>query len=481
MNGLPEIVSERYQPGALLAGKYRLVRLLGRGGMGAVWQARNDVLDVDVAVKLLRIEVAHREAQLRLLQEARAAARLDHPSIVRVFDFGETDQGDPFIVMELLHGESLNAILRRKKRLTPAVAVQTMLPVAAALASAHGKGIIHRDLKPENIIVVSEENGALVPKIVDFGIAKLMSPEVDRNATMAGEVLGSPDYMSPEQARGSETVGEATDVWTFSVVLYELVTGARPFDGANYNALISAIITATPRPITAYGVGDAALAGIIEHGLAKDPAGRWPRIRDMGAALASWAVANGIEDDVMGSPIAKQWLSGAARRLLTVQPETGEAPLRSTPAEPPAPPAPTPEPAFAPLASHVASAPPSAGPVAVAGPPIVMLPPPSSPVIAPPPSSAPVPGRSLRAPTIAAGIRLAASIDQRRASARNAVVLIVAIVVLGVAAVALFLGRDRLRAGSDATPEPSAIASATAIPNDTSTKRCQATIQATRV
>src|SRR5262249_9662448 len=154
--------------------KYKLTRIIGRGGMGAVWAAHNIPLDIDVAIKLIRRDRTAPGAADRLLTEARAAARLMHPAIVRVFDFGETSQGDPFIVRELLRGESLSAILRRKKRLSPTVAVQTLLPVAAALASAHGKGIVHRDLKPDNIIVITDENGALVPKIVDFGIAKLL-------------------------------------------------------------------------------------------------------------------------------------------------------------------------------------------------------------------------------------------------------------------------------------------------------------------
>jgi serine/threonine-protein kinase len=221
--------------------------------------------------------------------------------------------------MELLRGESLSAILRRKKRLSPAVAVQTLLPVAGALASAHGKGIIHRDLKPDNVIIIQHENGALMPKIVDFGIAKLL--HIERSVTLAGEVLGSPDYMSPEQARGAENVGEATDVWAFSVVLYELLTGARPFDGHNYNALIAAILTNDPLPITARGVADGELGKIIERGLAKDIKDRWQRMKDLGAALAHWAVTHGIEDDVAGTAIAKTWLTSPARRVLTVHPD----------------------------------------------------------------------------------------------------------------------------------------------------------------
>jgi hypothetical protein len=311
-----------YVPGDVIDGKYRLTRIIGRGGMGAVWLAHNLPLDMDVAVKLIRRDRTAPEAAGRLLQEARAAARLKHPSIVRVFDFGESEQGDPFIVMELLNGESFAAILRRKKRLSPAIAVQTLLPVASALASAHGKGIVHRDLKPDNVLLITDESGALVPKVVDFGIAKLLSNDPDRPFTLAGEVLGSPDYMSPEQARGADNVGEATDVWAFSVVLYEAVAGRRPFDGPNYNSLIAAILTNDPPPIP--GLGDAALWAILERGLTKNIALRWASMRELGAALAQWAVDRGIEEDVCGNRIAKQWLSGAMRRIFTVYPEQQE-------------------------------------------------------------------------------------------------------------------------------------------------------------
>jgi serine/threonine-protein kinase len=436
-----------YLAGDLIDTKHRLTRIIGRGGMGSVWQAHNLPLDIDVAIKLIRRDRTAPGTPDRLLTEARAVARLVHPAIVRIFDFGETEQGDPFIVMELLEGESLHAILRRKKRLTPAVAVQMMLPVAHALSSAHNKGIVHRDLKPDNIIVVTDETGVLVPKIVDFGIAKLLSPDLDRHMTMAGEVLGSPDYMSPEQASGAEKIGAPTDIWTFSVVLYELVTGRRPFDGANYNALIASIRTHAPAPITAHGVGDPALAGIIEHGLAKDAASRWPHIREMGAALASWAVGQGIEDDVMGNPIAKQWLSGAARRLLTVVPESGGAALRSGPVEPPAPP------------SWSAPPPPS------------YTPPPPSARPSAPPSARPVSAPLLVAPTFDATSSALASrasspslppptppIDRRRASARHALLITGAVVFLGAVAVSLLL----LRGSPASEPSASDSASATA-------------------
>ena len=318
-----------YVPGDVIDGKYRLTRIIGRGGMGAVWLAHNLPLDMDVAVKLIRRDRTAPEAAGRLLQEARAAARLKHPSIVRVFDFGESEQGDPFIVMELLNGESFGAILRRKKRLSPAIAVQTLLPVASALASAHGKGIVHRDLKPDNVLLITDESGALVPKVVDFGIAKLLSNDPDRPFTLAGEVLGSPDYMSPEQARGADNVGEATDIWAFSVVLYESVAGRRPFEGPNYNSLIAAILTNDPPPIA--GLGDPALWAILARGLTKNIALRWGSMRELGAALAQWAVDQGIEEDVCGNRIAKQWLEGAMRRIFTVYPEQEEPSLALRP------------------------------------------------------------------------------------------------------------------------------------------------------
>jgi eukaryotic-like serine/threonine-protein kinase len=327
----PSSSSYAYAAGNIIARKYRLTRIIGQGGMGAVWCAHNIPLDIDVAIKLIRRDRTPPEAAGRLLQEARAAARLKHPSIVRIFDFGESELGDPFIAMELLQGEPLSAVLRRKRRLPPTIAVQTLLPVASALASAHSKGIVHRDLKPDNIFLVNDEAGALVPKIVDFGIAKLMSSEIDRQVTQAGEVLGSPDYMSPEQARGAENVGEATDIWTFTVLLYETITGRRPFDGPNYNSLIAAILTLDPTPIAESGIHEPALWSILQRGLAKRVEQRWPTMRDLGAQLAAWVVERGIEDDVAGNPISKQWFGASGKRLLTVHPDKQEGPRPSGP------------------------------------------------------------------------------------------------------------------------------------------------------
>lgn len=168
------IANGPYKPGEVIADKYRLDAVLGRGGMGTVWRARNLTLDVDVAVKLIRREAASDTSAERLLVEARAAARIRHPSIVSVFDFGRTSSGDPFIVMEVVEGESLANLLDRKVRLDALTACKTLLPIAHALAAVHRRGIVHRDLKPENIILAQADPGVVTPKLVDFGVAKVL-------------------------------------------------------------------------------------------------------------------------------------------------------------------------------------------------------------------------------------------------------------------------------------------------------------------
>jgi len=332
----PAPVLDEPGPGSVLADRYQLVHVIGRGGMGAVWLARDVKLDIDVAIKLIRRDRAAPEARGRLLQEARAAARIGHPSIVRVFDFGETAGGDPYIVMELLHGEPLSSVLARKQRLSPNVAVSTLLPVASALVAAHAKGIVHRDLKPDNILLVTNEAGAPVPKLLDFGIARLLDSDAERRFTLAGEVLGSPDYMSPEQARGEVDVGAPTDIWAFTVMFYEAISGRRPFHGQNYNALIMAIITHEPVPSTELAAGDAELWSILHRGLAKQAAERWPSMRDLGAALAAWAMERGVSEDVAGTSLGSHWLPGGRPRTLTLYPANS---MRSTlPGASPAPP-----------------------------------------------------------------------------------------------------------------------------------------------
>ena len=338
----------RYLPGEIIENKYRLVRALGEGGMGTVWIAHNVVLDVQVAIKLIRLDIASSQRMTeRLLQEARAAARLGHPAIVRVFDFGVTRHGDPFVVMELLHGETLADLIQRESRLAAINAVQMLLPIADALATAHGKGIVHRDVKPENIFVARDESERRQPKLLDFGIASFV--ESGNKLTLAGAVLGTPDYMSPEQARGENDADHRTDVWSFCVVLYELLTGRVPFNGTNYNALLRAIINDKPGSIAGHAAGDQPLWKIIERGLRKDANQRWDTMRVLGEALALWLYERGVREDVCAASLKTAWLESG---LSGIRIEVGSEPNISTSAldraTPPAPapttlPAPTPD------------------------------------------------------------------------------------------------------------------------------------------
>ncbi|MBX3130073.1 MAG: serine/threonine protein kinase [Polyangiaceae bacterium] len=318
----------RYLSGAVIGGKYRLIRQLGQGGVGQVWVANNQLLDVHVGMKLLyRDEKATGASQVqaeRLLQEARAAAKLRHPAIVTIHDFGETDQGDPFVVMELLHGETLTKHLHRQGRVPATRAVELLLPIAEALSVAHAQGVVHRDVKPENIFMTATDGGRLQPKLLDFGIAQVAA-ETDRKLTVQGTVLGTPDYMSPEQARGEGDVDSRTDVWSFSVVLYELLTGRVPFDEENYNALLWAISNEPPIPTRELAAGDAELWSIIERGLCKERAGRWADMRSLGRALALWLSSHGVVEDVTGTSLRATWLEPAA----------GAASLETAPASAP--------------------------------------------------------------------------------------------------------------------------------------------------
>jgi serine/threonine-protein kinase len=291
----------------LILGKYELEQKLGEGGMGSVWAAYHVQLDAHVAIKLIRAETNREDMGPRLLQEARAAAKLGHPAIVRVFDVGTTEAGDPFIVMELLEGESLHFRLKRAGRLSATEAVRLLLPIADALRAAHAKGIVHRDIKPDNVFL-SAHDGGVQPKLVDFGIAKLDQRDPDSHLTQKGVILGSPDYMAPEQARGEETIDHRADIWSFCVLLYEVVSGEPPFCGNNYNALLRAIVETEAPPLTAKHAADAELSTLVQTGMAKAPADRWPSMQALGEALALWLLKQGVFEDAAGNSVEAKWL-----------------------------------------------------------------------------------------------------------------------------------------------------------------------------
>jgi len=297
----------RHAPGDVLVGRYRLVQRLGEGGMGTVWQARSLPLNIDVALKLLRRDVWTLEGGERLLNEAQAAARLGHPNVVRVLDAGLSGAGDPFVVMELLKGISLADQLRAQGPMAPAAAVQLLLPVASALVAAHEASVIHRDLKPGNVILVQNEAGAIVPKLIDFGVARVSRGGVGPRLTELGMVVGSPSYLAPEQARGELDVDERADVWGLSVLLYELIDGIPPFDKGRSSSVLAAILNQAPEAPRALGAHHP-LWAILRRGLEKNRQDRWRTMRAFGKALARWALDNGVREDIMGMSIDTHWL-----------------------------------------------------------------------------------------------------------------------------------------------------------------------------
>jgi serine/threonine protein kinase len=310
---LPVPPSRRgYGAGDVIDG-HRLEELIGTGGMGEVWTARNDTLGVRRAVKLIRADSGSAEGTDRLLHEARAAARLADPAIVRVFDFGRTERGDPFIVMELLEGEDLMSIINRRERLSPVKAVRVLLPVIQALTAAHEHGIVHRDLKPENIFLARLADGRVQPKLLDFGIAKLKNAR-ELRLTSAGSVMGSPLYMAPEQARG-EDVDERADIWAVCVVLYEAMTGQPPFNADDRARVMHAVATLDPEHPRERGVLEPLPWLILQHGLEKNRDERWRSMEELGRELARWLLDSGVSEDITGASLEAAWLRDSRRSV----------------------------------------------------------------------------------------------------------------------------------------------------------------------
>jgi serine/threonine-protein kinase len=277
--------------GSTLSGRYQITRKIGQGGMGAVYEATHTLIGKTVAVKVLLDKYAQREAIVkRLKQEAQLASSLRHEHIIDITDFGNTEDGRTFVVMELLEGESLAECLSREPKLPEMRILRIASQAASALAAAHAKGIVHRDIKPENIFLLKRKELDFV-KVVDFGISKSMratGEEDEVRLTQTGMVLGTPLYMSPEQARGDEDLDHRVDIYALGVIMYESATGRVPFGGNNYLSVISQVLNEDPKPVREIRPDvSEEFEAIVSRAMSKDRNDRYDSANDMLADVSS--------------------------------------------------------------------------------------------------------------------------------------------------------------------------------------------------
>jgi eukaryotic-like serine/threonine-protein kinase len=320
--------------GDLVAGKYRIVRVIGQGAMGVVLGADDLQLPRQVAIKVM-LPTAQPAAAERFAREARVSVQIDSEHIPRVFDVGALPSGDPYIVMELLHGCDLEQYRRTTRKLPIPEATDYVLQTCEALAAAHKLGLVHRDIKPANLFRVERPDGAPVIKVLDFGISKVnvMAGVAPRALTATAEVLGSPLYMSPEQLTDARKVDARADIWSLGVVLHDLLTGTTPFTSANLARLCGAILRDDPWPIRAVR-HDApqALEAVVLRCLAKQPADRYANVAEVALALAPYvpARARPLVDRVVDICAAAGWSPPLAHRptaaMALPEAELGAAP-----------------------------------------------------------------------------------------------------------------------------------------------------------
>jgi serine/threonine-protein kinase len=304
------------RPGAIIAGKYQIERPLARGGVGTVWVARHTQLQHEVAVKFLDPKVAASpQVRQRFEREARAAAHLRTPHVVQVFDYG-VEEDTPYLVMELLHGETLHQRLRRETRLSMLEMYGILVQIGKGLRRAHEVGFVHRDLKPANLYLARNDDDESIVKILDFGIAKEIGGEVGES-TRTGELIGSPHFMSPEQIRGEREVDARSDLWALGVILYRAITGHLPFPGEVLTAVITKIVV-EPIPNARQHLPDApeSLDAFFEMALQRDRNRRFQTVADLVRAFGEVAA------ETAGIP-ASQILSPG---LLASRPSLGSIP-----------------------------------------------------------------------------------------------------------------------------------------------------------
>jgi|HubBroStandDraft_1064217.scaffolds.fasta_scaffold15869_2 eukaryotic-like serine/threonine-protein kinase len=313
--------------GTVLSGRYRLTRKLGEGGMGEVYEAEPLHGGPHVALKVLRGEYfSDQQVRSRFIDEAQTCMRLVHPNIVRVVECAQTEDGLPYLVMDLLEGVPLGAYMRGGARVPVAQAVPILHAILAGLAMAHANGVVHRDLKPDNVFLTRDPGGRFVVKVLDFGIAKVMDVAGGMgNRTRTGMLLGTPAYMSPEQARNARDVDPRADLWSAGALFYEMIAGQVAFPAPTEFARLAALLTVEPQPIEQVDPGLGPLGPFLRRALQKDRDQRFSSAVDMSRALAAaMAVAPPARSEPPGTSEITSTLSSAerapARELSSVGP-----------------------------------------------------------------------------------------------------------------------------------------------------------------
>ncbi|MFO0552602.1 MAG: serine/threonine-protein kinase [Polyangiaceae bacterium] len=334
--------------GMVIGGKFRVEKLLAAGGMGAVLRAHHEILDKPVAIKLIRPELAtRRDIAQRFLREARAAAKITSDYVARVTDVDLLDEKTPFMVMEFLEGQDLNALMEKRGRLPIALAVDLTLQGLLGLEAAHAKGVVHRDLKPSNLFLEERSDGSRRVKLLDFGISKVL--DADDTAlkagatTSAGQMLGTPRYMSPEQVASAKNVDHRTDLWAMGLILYEMLTAVYPFEGSSSGQILANILTTQVQPLRELRPDvPEDLSEVLEKCLAKDRDARFPDARNMMFALAPFASKRmqallHEHDEIAGDPTATERPRAAGARSpapLDRASDVASEPTRAAPSTP---------------------------------------------------------------------------------------------------------------------------------------------------
>jgi len=316
--------------GTVLEAAYRITRLIGEGGMGAVYEAVQLRLNKRVAVKLMARDLAaNREALARFHREAEITSHLGHPHLVNVVDFGQAESGEPYLVMEYLEGEDLDHRLRRVGRLSIEAVVHVVRQVASALSAAHDQGIVHRDLKPGNVFLLQIPSEPDFVKVLDFGISKVKAARTQ--LTNASAVMGTPNYMSPEQATGSvDDIDHRTDQWALACIAWEMLLGRGPFVADDVAAILYQIINLAPHPLAPRVPGlPPAVEQVLRRALSKRPADRFPSMQEFSRAFQT--AAFGRPADTTPAPVLVSPATPAGATIAY-----GTTPVPATPARPPA-------------------------------------------------------------------------------------------------------------------------------------------------